>query len=207
MKYKIGDKVRIRDDLKVNNYYGNKNGTFLFIENMKQHKGKVMTIKESYVTRYYMVEDEYNNSWTDEMIEGLAEHIECLSSETRQKLIYIYENLDGLSHTKIRELLREVIEMKTNLEPIKVTLLEKSILECADGFAYEWIARNHDGVLMIFGCKPCKEDWCWLYDGYDGDDSRSYSLHLFSDKFQFIQWEDEEPVHIPTLLKECEVVE
>lgn len=78
MKYKVGDKVRIRRDLNAEEYYG---GTGINKEMIK-YTGKIMTIRE--ITRnafYKMNEDKHEDktlyssgwSWTDEMIEGLAE--------------------------------------------------------------------------------------------------------------------------------------
>lgn len=96
--------------------------------------------------------------------------------------------------------------MKTNLEkhkPIQMTLFERSVLECAVNHGYEWIARDEIGYLSIYNDKPKKDESEWgvfLWDSY-------LDMHLFEDKFQFIKWEDKEPTHIPTLLKECEVIE
>lgn len=100
--------------------------------------------------------------------------------------------------------------MKTNFEhykePIKMTLFEKSILECAIAHGYEWIARNEtiDKLLIICDEKPTKEDDSEWYVSVHSE--RMGHIELFNDKFLFIKGEDEEPVHIPTLLKECEVM-
>lgn len=68
MKYKVGDKVRVRSDLKNNKMYG----TQMFVKDMEQYKGKGVTIK--YDNNYYEIEeDEGYWHWTDEMFEGLAE--------------------------------------------------------------------------------------------------------------------------------------
>ena len=40
MKYKVGDKVKIREDLKVGKIYG----LYDFAKKMKQYKGKTATI-------------------------------------------------------------------------------------------------------------------------------------------------------------------
>lgn len=65
MKYKVGDKVKVRDDLIVDCRYGSD----IFVDGMSALKGKVVTIKMCY---------EYNNSYrieediyalTDEMFE------------------------------------------------------------------------------------------------------------------------------------------
>jgi hypothetical protein len=96
--------------------------------------------------------------------------------------------------------------MKTNYEhykePIKMTLFEKSILECAVNHWYVWIARDENGYLYIYIDKPEKDESEWGVSLWDS----CLDMNLFEDKFQFIQWEDEEPTYIPDLLKDCEVV-
>ena len=64
MKYKVGDKVRIRSDLKVGERYGD----FDFNKNMEQFKGKLVTICIDKIF-YGIKEDDGYFSWSDEMIE------------------------------------------------------------------------------------------------------------------------------------------
>ena len=77
MKYKPGDKVRIKSldwyktahkdmDSHV------KCGISYFSSAMQEFCGKVMTIEHAYGLHYSMVEDVYGWQWDDEMIEGLA---------------------------------------------------------------------------------------------------------------------------------------
>ena len=66
MKYKVGDKVRIRRDLKTLEVYGGQ----LFIEQMEKYKGMPVTISEVFSDTYYIKEDEENWCWTDEMFEA-----------------------------------------------------------------------------------------------------------------------------------------
>lgn len=63
MKFKVGDKVRVREDLEINKMYGN----YGFIKDMAHLKGKITTIKEV-LKRGYRIE-EYCYTWTDEMLE------------------------------------------------------------------------------------------------------------------------------------------
>ena len=65
MKYKVGDKVRVREDLNINEKYG-----FLYaIDEMI--KKKIVTIAYVYDGYYGIKEDVF--MWTDEMFEGLVE--------------------------------------------------------------------------------------------------------------------------------------
>lgn len=63
MKFKVGDKVRIREDLVRNEEYGAE--AFVFL--MEDFKGKIATIKKVYRGFYKLEEFDYN--WTDEMLE------------------------------------------------------------------------------------------------------------------------------------------
>ena len=72
MKYKVGDKVRIRKDLKEDKRYGE----YCADEEMEEMAGKIVTIEHVYEHVYEDVyeikEDSNSNYWTDEMFEGYA---------------------------------------------------------------------------------------------------------------------------------------
>ena len=82
MKYKVGDKVRIKS---LDWYNANKDedgdipliettySSYNFIKVMRGLCGKVMTISSDNSYYYDMVEDNGEYFWTDEMIEGLVE--------------------------------------------------------------------------------------------------------------------------------------
>ena len=65
MKYKVGDKVRVRRDLKNSVLYG---GLYVVDEMLKK---KIVTITSVHDDCYKVVEDDYK--WTDGMLEGLVE--------------------------------------------------------------------------------------------------------------------------------------
>ena len=91
LKYKVGDKVRIKS---LDWYNANKSkshgtvacGNKYFEYDMKKWCGKTMTILEAYQTFYLMEEDWAKNSWTDEMIEGLVEEETALNKWTGLKV-------------------------------------------------------------------------------------------------------------------------
>jgi hypothetical protein len=69
MKYKVGDKVKIREDLVVDKEYGSQ----VFVDSMEKYKGKIVTInrviiEDGYNKECYMI-NEYPWCWTDEMLE------------------------------------------------------------------------------------------------------------------------------------------
>lgn len=100
MKYKPGDKVRIKS---LDWYNANKNekgiipcGDYNFAELMTPLCGKIVTITDfEYDSGYIILEDDMVDAWTDEMIEGLADaepHEKMVSLEDAAK--WLEENLD-----------------------------------------------------------------------------------------------------------------
>ena len=70
MKYKVGDKVRIRKDLMIFGRYGSQT----FVKQMEKYKGMPATISEVFSDTYYIKEDKGENwYWTDDMFEAKDE--------------------------------------------------------------------------------------------------------------------------------------
>ena len=66
-KFKVGDKVRIREDLEVDKFYGD----CQFIYEMENLKGEIVTIEEV-LKRGYLIK-EYYYLWSEEMLEEVKE--------------------------------------------------------------------------------------------------------------------------------------
>lgn len=77
MKYKVGDKVKVRSDLKTSELYG----SLCVLDEMI--KKKTVTIASVHDGYYKVVEDDYE--WTDEMFEGLVE--EELTAEEATRIL------------------------------------------------------------------------------------------------------------------------
>ena len=73
LKYKVGDNVRVREDLKTGRGYSMAVGgnTLCAVPDMVSLAGKCVTIKEIRNGVYKVFDSEWN--WTDEMFEGLDE--------------------------------------------------------------------------------------------------------------------------------------
>ena len=66
MKYKVGDKVRVREDLAADNWYGNE----IVVSGMTCLKGKIVTISKVLYDKYEIEEDNKIWNWTDDMFSG-----------------------------------------------------------------------------------------------------------------------------------------
>lgn len=215
MKYKVGDKVKVREDLKVGRYYS---GVY-FNEEMAKLKGKVVEIKDVYSISYYIKECGY--FWTDEMFSGLAEEeprnlIPLIAKELGVKIgeefkisnmpnvyKFVEDGLIGIKGNNTYYAYSTFYELITGKEKIiklpqkpKLTEDERVILRNIPK-EYKWIARDNSGGLFVYKNKPKKDGDRWI--GYSFD----YSI-LFQHLFQFIKWEDEEPYKIQELLEEYE---
>lgn len=81
MKYKPGDKVRVKSDLKIGNYYymeHSKSTRNSFVGDMKHLRGKEVTIKKgsTSLNQYEIEEDCGGCYWVDGMFEPLKEENE-----------------------------------------------------------------------------------------------------------------------------------
>ena len=116
MKYKVGDKVRVREDLEV----GKKYGYYNVVEDMEKYKGKEFIINE--VSRsYYRLKNENWYCWTDEMLEPVEEgeknnmNIEELNLEYKNKMDILMkeykEKVKELEETKEEPFIEKGQEM------------------------------------------------------------------------------------------------
>lgn len=105
MKYKVGDRVRIKSlDWYNDNrdYYGNVEcGFYYFIEEMTKYCGETLTIGEIYRNYYELQEDE-NFIWTDDMFDSIIEKDDVESKTTSEQMVslkMICEYLDKELYT------------------------------------------------------------------------------------------------------------
>lgn len=78
MKYKVGDKVKVRSDLKAYEIYGSN----MLTKSMEKFAGKTVTISGVGITSYAIEEMEVAY-WTDEMLEPVEE----MSAEELMKIL------------------------------------------------------------------------------------------------------------------------
>lgn len=81
MKFKVGEKVKVKSNLEVGKRYDK---DILFVNGMKQYKGKIVTIRKIYNDRYRIEEDEIDEwFWAEDMLEPLNAKL------TKQELLNI----------------------------------------------------------------------------------------------------------------------
>lgn len=74
MKYKVGDRVKVREDLVEGRHYGKTSDDALWYNEMADTAGKTVTIAEVDEGRAtYRVKECEWWTWTDEMFDGLAD--------------------------------------------------------------------------------------------------------------------------------------
>ena len=69
MKFKVGDKVRVRKDLEVDKRYG----SHVFVDGMQNYRGKVMEVESIWNDEYYLKETVQDWAFTDEMLEPIED--------------------------------------------------------------------------------------------------------------------------------------
>lgn len=80
MKYKVGDKVRIRGDLNLGEY-----GNNIFTEEMQKYKGEIKEITDSAYRGYKL--DGIGYFWTPEMLRPAEFKIWCETEEEKQAVL------------------------------------------------------------------------------------------------------------------------
>ena len=95
MKYKAGDVVKLRDDLKHDKYYGDTR----YDKRMDIMKNNPIEIKKATQQDVYLVFDNENLTWfiTDEMIEGLWEECKGITYEPYKEKTNKYKLIDILN--------------------------------------------------------------------------------------------------------------
>ena len=73
MSLKLGQKVRVKKDLKVNGVYNN----HFFFEEMRKFKGEIVTIKKITIrgNLFLIEEDEMGIVWTKDMFEAEVQQV------------------------------------------------------------------------------------------------------------------------------------
>lgn len=111
MKYKVGDKVRIMEDLVMGGNYGGS----VAVDDMTDMAGSVVTIESvGAAFGYYIEEDPDDYCWTDEMFEPVEEMSAAEAIKLFGELCHEQDGCDGCP-------------IKKSMVPLGVMKLEQSI--------------------------------------------------------------------------------
>ena len=114
MKYKVGDKVRVRRDLVEDQAYGGCS----FVENMTPLCNKIVTISRAHheISSYQLTENLTEEYWTDEMLEDAEEEFK-LPEKWHVKLTKENKKYTRKYNTQIRKSLGFLFELYQQKSP------------------------------------------------------------------------------------------
>lgn len=121
MKYKVGDKVRVRGDL----YDGGIYGCCDLNEEMESYRGKIVTISLVGRDCYEIEEDDASYSWTDEMFEPVEEMSAAEAIKLFAELCNKQEKCDGVCPIKKIDAAIECYEIRTEHPEAIVEVLKQ----------------------------------------------------------------------------------
>lgn len=173
MKYKVGDKVRVRSDLKERMGYGCQR----FTDAMKKQMGKIVTISNVVDDRYYYIkEDNYN--WTDEMLELVEDELTaeeairlkgemCEGRNCSRCKLSSYNNGMGITCNKLavkhpERYIEAIKQYKKDHEKKEIEVVQKIyclVIDEKRTVVHEEEIDNHDS------CEEVLKRYCEEHDG------------------------------------------
>ena len=84
-----------------------------------------------------------------------------------------------------------MIKMTDNLYEFRKFLFKNLVKE-----GLKYIARDKDGTIFAYSCRPIRRENAWILDTAS-EDGTYQNISLISYIFTDIEWEDEEPFRIP----------
>lgn len=107
MKYKVGDKVRVRKDLKADKWYGDDR----VVDAMMPMRGIEVTISQIYNGKYRIKESAW--WWTDEMFEPKCDRKILITSDGTETLARLYDGKKVVKTSKAKCLPEDVFDFAT----------------------------------------------------------------------------------------------
>lgn len=124
MKYKVGDKVRGRSDLKENTRYGKQ----IFSPDMRPFLGKIVEISEILIENLYHIKETEGGRewfWTDEMFEPVEEMSAAEAIKLFGELCHKQEECDSGCHIKKIDAAIRCYEIRTKHPEAIVEVLKQ----------------------------------------------------------------------------------
>lgn len=187
---KIGDKVRIRNDLVIGSYYNN----VIFVKSMSKHRGKVATIIDAYPLDCYKINlDNCLFLWSDDMLEPIDEYYQNYIDEIADLKEFIKEQNDYL-HTKYtvvidglvkgnNELLKRVHDLELNNCGTPQFIKQEDLKEFTpvyDRGHKSWIFIEKLSSVGFYGYRYDYQDCNMVYGHYNYEPHRYYNCEVMS---------------------------
>ena len=165
MRYKVGDKVKVREwDNMAKAFYVDKKGCItcgpeVFVSDMKEYCGKIMTIK-SVGNNYYKIEEDNENwRWTDDMLINphfsITDLIQGMACETRNGNRYLFMSgnlIRNYSYRNVDNLTDDLLSEKgIDFDIVKVGYLDMRdrILDDLPKMAWEEVIWERNQPVLI----------------------------------------------------------
>lgn len=181
MKYKVGDKVRVRKDLCWGSEYNN----WMVVNSMLEYRGMTVTIARVDFDHYHIKEDEHC-AWTDEMLEPICTEKIVVTSDGVTTTARKYDGKNLIKEAKAvcskddtfdfdfgaKLAMERLLEDKPKLYNGKVVCVSSSIHSTGytKGKIYQFengYVVDDDGTTRPMFCEPiaCFEDLEKKYPG------------------------------------------
>jgi hypothetical protein len=143
MKYKVGDKVRVKKDLVIDSSYGRED----FVEEMKSFICKIVTISKVIDEEYMILEDDGDYAWTEEMFEELANEAPSITKRINDKH-HILNGLLNSDGSVDGEKLMEKLSNQSN-DMAKGSHYEKSAMQPLEVSQVLLTKEQFEGALLF----------------------------------------------------------
>lgn len=158
MKYKVGDKVKIREDLRVEHLYG---GRAWVTQGMYALGGKIATIVDVNERKgVYCIDLDSSYLWTAEMFEDMWEqgmHKDVIITHSKNEVIAYCDGKQGVAHCHPDDAFDFFVGAKIAMERLKEA--EKP---------YGWLKEGVKYYIPAFGAYD-EDDDLWLMSIYRGE--------------------------------------
>lgn len=131
-------------------------------------------------------------------VENLSEAIYALERLKEKEIERTKKNTKTLKEAFVEILDRDVKPKNAGQYLDEIYYHHDDLLKRLRKGGYDYLARDLDGELWVFGVKPKKED-----DSWDAETDYHGSI-IENDNFPEIQWTDDEPTKITDLLESYE---
>lgn len=171
MKYKVGDKVRVRSDLEKGKLYRMEDGSEgdCAVGKMLKFAGKEVTISKIIGGEYIVEEcerDFFFYYWTDEMFESVNNHKIVITNDGKVTLARLYDGKNVVKTTTAKCSSADTFDFKTGAEIAFGRLFETETKDESP--------KHYNGkvvCIMYCGCGFTKGKVYEFKDGYVKDDN------------------------------------